>query len=259
MRMSRPRPIHNILNMRASRMRAEYCLLSWHAKAKHNEDNAVRDAILARLTDQQIASNTTRGTTPGQPDPSLDMACGVVPHPPDKPGPWKIKNATGDSTQASGNFKKMVPEPEYSEVQTDQEDYHTGGENAPLETTQSDNTVHYKESERYGSDSTCSSQRTESDIEDLEPTASRTHELCCTKRKRQGTCEIKKELKKENDILKAANEPSNVLVENPRWLKLQRTLGNLARNTSNSGHSHERSIVSLTPGTNCNVLQTSDA
>ena len=84
MRMPHPRPNANVLNMRATRMRLEYHLLSWHAKAVHDKDNASRDIVLDQLTEEQVAANTTRGLTPGLVDPTLGIFSARVPHPPEK-------------------------------------------------------------------------------------------------------------------------------------------------------------------------------
>ena len=136
MRMPQPRPTQNILNMRAIRMRADYCMLSWHAKAKYNEENASRDAVLARLSDKQIAANTTRGITPGLRNPSLGAAGGIIlprhkksrqdqPRKQFKSKTRKLNAKPRLSHKAprlrrpTRKAKKTVAEPESSDVETD--------------------------------------------------------------------------------------------------------------------------------------------
>lgn len=78
MRMDRAnRPKDNALNMRASRYwRPAYFLISWHGTGRSPKEASV----LASLSAQQIANNTTRGTTPGLVDPSLPNSR-RIPHP----------------------------------------------------------------------------------------------------------------------------------------------------------------------------------
>lgn len=142
MRMSRPRPTHNILNMRAIRMRTNYCLVSWHAKAKHKDENAVRAAVFAQLTDQQIALNTTRGTTPGLENPSLGVAGGVVLHPSENPhsrGP--SYNAIKKSAREARKAKQTVTELEDSDLETNEEDDQSSGQSTISETYHSEHAV----------------------------------------------------------------------------------------------------------------------
>lgn len=149
MRMSRPRPTINILNMRAIRMRTNYCLVSWHTKAKHNEENAVRDAVLAQLTDQQIAHNTTRGTTPGLEDPSLGVAGGVILHPSENPrGRGPSYNAIIKSARLARKAQKTVAESEDSGIRTDQEKERSSGQSTAGETAQSDDEVQGENEEK---------------------------------------------------------------------------------------------------------------
>ncbi len=136
MRMTQPRPVQNILNMRGSRMRADYCLLSWHVKTKHDEDNAARDAVLYRLSLQQKIANTTRGTTPGLIYPVLGVVGGIIPHPHERSGKRTPTNkqAANKKSTISGHSKdskkasiftksykktmKSVAKPKNSGVQT---------------------------------------------------------------------------------------------------------------------------------------------
>ena len=113
MRMPQPRPVQNILNMRASRMRADYCMLSWHVKTKHEEENAARDAVLYRLSPQQKMANTTRGTTPGLIYPVLGIVGGIVPHPHERSGKRTpmSKQATNKKTAISGQIKNSKKTP----------------------------------------------------------------------------------------------------------------------------------------------------
>ena len=85
MRMQSPRPNENTLNMRAARTRQSFCMLAWHSRSKSAGDNKARDLVLARLTDEQKAANTTRGITPGLRDPGLGAAGGRISQPPPKP------------------------------------------------------------------------------------------------------------------------------------------------------------------------------
>lgn len=142
MRMSRPRPTPNILNMRAIRMRTNYCLVSWHAKAKHKDENAVRAAVFAQLTDQQMALNTTRGTTPGLENPSLGVAGGIILHPSENPlGRGPSYNAIKKSAREARRAKQTVTEPEDSDNGINQEDEQSSGQSTTSETYHSEHAV----------------------------------------------------------------------------------------------------------------------
>ena len=64
--------LRNSLNMRASRRAyPEYCMISWFGKGLDGGrlKHTARDETLQMLTPQQIAANTTRGSTPGLVNP----------------------------------------------------------------------------------------------------------------------------------------------------------------------------------------------
>lgn len=66
--------LRNSLNMRASRRAyPEYCLISWFGKGLDGGrlKHTARDETLLKLTQPQIAANTTRGSTPGLVNPSM--------------------------------------------------------------------------------------------------------------------------------------------------------------------------------------------
>ena len=69
----------NAFNQRLLRFRDSWCLLSWH----HGRisDPKTRTSVANRLSNQQIAQNTTRGTTPGLVDLSAGESGGRVPIP----------------------------------------------------------------------------------------------------------------------------------------------------------------------------------
>ena len=66
--------LRNSLNMRASRRAyPEYCMISWFGKGLDGGrlKHTARDETLQMLTPQQIAANTTRGSTPGLVNPQV--------------------------------------------------------------------------------------------------------------------------------------------------------------------------------------------
>lgn len=69
--------INQHLNTDAYRVqRPAFTMLGWHAKGKSAGNNVRERAVLAKLSQAQIAANTTRGTTPGLVDPALGEAPG---------------------------------------------------------------------------------------------------------------------------------------------------------------------------------------
>lgn len=82
MRIPKPgRPSHhNNIQMLISRGRSKWSLLAWNDVKLHEEDNKSREAALARLTEDQIGNNTTRGTTPGLINPALGEKGGRIPN-----------------------------------------------------------------------------------------------------------------------------------------------------------------------------------
>ena len=69
----------NAFNQRLLRFRDSWCLLAWHQG--RIPDPKTRASVANRLSDQQIAQNTSRGTTPGLVDPSAGESGGRVPIP----------------------------------------------------------------------------------------------------------------------------------------------------------------------------------
>ena len=69
----------NAVNQRLLRFRDSWCLLSWH----HGRisDPKTRASVANRLSDQQITSNTTLGTTPSLVDPSTMCLTAWTRHP----------------------------------------------------------------------------------------------------------------------------------------------------------------------------------
>ena len=61
----------NALQTRCSRGRAAFKMLSWRERPRTGRPNKTRDHVLNQLTADQIANNTTRGTTPGIVNPLL--------------------------------------------------------------------------------------------------------------------------------------------------------------------------------------------
>ena len=61
----------NALQTRCSRGRAAFNMLSWRERPRTRGPNKTRDHVLNQLTADQIANNTTRGTTPGIINPLL--------------------------------------------------------------------------------------------------------------------------------------------------------------------------------------------
>ncbi len=61
----------NALQMRCSRGRAAFSMLSWRERKKNYLKNKTRDYVLKQLSADQIANNTTRGSTPGLINPLL--------------------------------------------------------------------------------------------------------------------------------------------------------------------------------------------
>lgn len=69
--------VNSVLNMRCARGRVRFSMLSWRHVADPRKLNKNPDDVLARLSQAQIAGNTTFGTTPG----SLTPAGYVIPAP----------------------------------------------------------------------------------------------------------------------------------------------------------------------------------
>ena len=61
----------NALQTRCSRGRAAFTMLSWRERTRKSMPNKTRDDVLKQLSADQIANNTTRGSTPGIIDPLL--------------------------------------------------------------------------------------------------------------------------------------------------------------------------------------------
>ena len=61
----------NALQTRCSRGRAAFKMLSWRERPRTGRPNKTRDHVLNQLSADQIANNTTRGTTPGIINPLL--------------------------------------------------------------------------------------------------------------------------------------------------------------------------------------------
>ena len=123
------RPSENSLNQDGVRNRPKYGMRSWFPKQVHQNHNARRDAVMGMLSDEQIAANTTRGTTPGLKDPALGEAGGRIPHPegrkglgvrrgPRKKGPSKASQEVSDN-----EADDKVAESEYGDDEaSDKED-----------------------------------------------------------------------------------------------------------------------------------------
>ena len=101
------RPSENSLNQDGVRNRPKYGMRSWFPKKVHHTHIARRNAVMEILSNEQIAANTTRGTTPGLKDPALGEAGGRIPHPagrqalgvrrgPRKKGPSKASSDISD-------------------------------------------------------------------------------------------------------------------------------------------------------------------
>ena len=61
----------NALQTRCSRGRAAFTMLSWRERTRISKVNKTRDEVLKQLSADQIANNTTRGSTPGIINPLL--------------------------------------------------------------------------------------------------------------------------------------------------------------------------------------------
>lgn len=70
----------NALNMESSRMRPRYNMVSWHPTSDESRENEIRQRVMRNLSPQQIAANTTRGTTPGLINPLQGEAGGRIAH-----------------------------------------------------------------------------------------------------------------------------------------------------------------------------------
>ena len=83
MRMKGPdRPKANSLQMMASRRWAKACnILNWQTKGHEELQRAKENKLKARLSQQQIDDNTTRGLTPGLINPAMGEAGGRIPYP----------------------------------------------------------------------------------------------------------------------------------------------------------------------------------
>ena len=123
------RPSENSLNQDGVRNRPKYGMRSWFPKQVHQNHNARREAVMGMLSDEQIAANTTRGTTPGLKDPTLGEAGGRITHPegrkglgvrrgPRKKGPSKTSLENSDN-----EADDKVAESEYGDDEaSDKED-----------------------------------------------------------------------------------------------------------------------------------------
>jgi len=67
--------------MGATRLRSKFGLITWHSRGNGKKMTELRDGVLNRLSQTQIANNTTRGLTPGLINPALGEAGGRVPLP----------------------------------------------------------------------------------------------------------------------------------------------------------------------------------
>ncbi len=71
----------NALQTRCARGRAAFNMLSWRERRRISLTNKTRDNVLKRLSADQIANNTTRGSTPGIINPLLpDIPANRAPH-----------------------------------------------------------------------------------------------------------------------------------------------------------------------------------
>ena len=61
----------NALQTRCSRGRATFTMLSWRERTKKSKENKTRADVMKQLSPDQIANNTTRGSTPGIINPLL--------------------------------------------------------------------------------------------------------------------------------------------------------------------------------------------
>ena len=99
----------NAFNNTCNRGRQGWSIISWREKSKNSKDNVARDTVLAGLTPNQIAANTTRGLTPG---PNLQG--GVVPLPPARrprgPNKRPSKRTTGAAPRGRRNNPIEVDE-----------------------------------------------------------------------------------------------------------------------------------------------------
>lgn len=80
MRMEQPRPNQTALQMRTSRGRTKFGMVSWHHAPTMNKPET-RRKVFEGLTTSQIMNNTTRGTTPGLVNPDLGELGGRIPVP----------------------------------------------------------------------------------------------------------------------------------------------------------------------------------
>ena len=83
------RPNWNAIQTRITRnWIPKFAMISWHVRGRYRKDrpNPARDAVLARLSQEQRNAQSTRGTTPGLISPELGEAGGRVPWPTLKDG-----------------------------------------------------------------------------------------------------------------------------------------------------------------------------
>ena len=107
----------NALNMENSRMRERYHMICWHPGTDPEKENLARQRVFSKLTSQQIAANTTRGSTPGLIDPLLGEAGGRVPHPILRNGQGSIRGSRPTKSKPS----KMKVKKTKARVDTDGE------------------------------------------------------------------------------------------------------------------------------------------
>ena len=103
----------NALQTRCSRGRAAFNLVSWRERKMNYSTNQTRDHVLKRLSADQIANNTTRGSTPGIINPLLpDTPANRVPRrrTQTQSGPHEGTLAADQQARPSGSGAAALPQ-----------------------------------------------------------------------------------------------------------------------------------------------------
>ena len=88
----------NALQTRCSRGRASFKMLAWKERKRNYLTNKIRDNVLKQLSTDQIANNTTRGSTPGIINPLL----------PDTPGNRVSRRTKQSQRSTSPNVQSDI-------------------------------------------------------------------------------------------------------------------------------------------------------
>ena len=138
------RPNNNSLNQNSGVKRAKYGMQSWFPKPARQVQNSRRDTVLAMLSKEQIAANTTRGTTPGLINLALGENGGRIPYPARREGkgvrrgPRKkvslegarneIDDESSDKEDSDSWKESIVPEANQSRMKTWHSQFDISGE-----------------------------------------------------------------------------------------------------------------------------------